>query len=452
MVRFENKILIIGCGAVAQCTIPLLFKHIPIKPHNILVIDFVDNRVFIADAVQNGLIFIQEKITQDNFKTILGNYLNSGDICIDLANQVDTYDVLSWCLARNILYLNTNLNNWHNEPIPLYELYRNIKKLAEQSKNNSATAIISHGANPGLVSSFVKQALCDITQTVIAKPHATHDVRRLEQALMNNDYPRLAQALDIKTIHIAEQDSQSGINNHKYATEFLNTWSVIEFITECIANVEFSWGTHELKVPADGMVIDNIALINTRALNVKLRSWVPYQEIVGIVPPHDETLTIADYLTISNDTGVAYRPTVLFVYHVCPQADYSLKELESLNFVPQAQQRILKSELTSGSEKMGSLLMGNGATSWWTGSILTLEESNKILPNHNATVLQVSAGVIAALIEMIKKPAMGIRFPEDLDHEVILNHAKPYLGDFVSQPVQWKPHKDTRWQFDDFMI
>ncbi len=42
MLKFKNKVLIIGYGSVSKCTIPILLKHIKIPYKNITIIDFVD--------------------------------------------------------------------------------------------------------------------------------------------------------------------------------------------------------------------------------------------------------------------------------------------------------------------------------------------------------------------------------------------------------------------------
>ncbi len=40
MIEFSKKILFVGYGAVAECTLPILFKHINVAPTNVTVIDF----------------------------------------------------------------------------------------------------------------------------------------------------------------------------------------------------------------------------------------------------------------------------------------------------------------------------------------------------------------------------------------------------------------------------
>ena len=46
---FKGKMLVIGCGFVSRCTVPLLLKHVDIEPKNITVIDFEARQNYIAD-------------------------------------------------------------------------------------------------------------------------------------------------------------------------------------------------------------------------------------------------------------------------------------------------------------------------------------------------------------------------------------------------------------------
>ena len=44
MLPFKNKILFVGYGAVAECTLPILFKHIKVPAKNVTVMDFADRK------------------------------------------------------------------------------------------------------------------------------------------------------------------------------------------------------------------------------------------------------------------------------------------------------------------------------------------------------------------------------------------------------------------------
>ena len=44
MVQFGKQVLFVGYGSVAQCTLPILVKHLKVPPANITVMDFEDLR------------------------------------------------------------------------------------------------------------------------------------------------------------------------------------------------------------------------------------------------------------------------------------------------------------------------------------------------------------------------------------------------------------------------
>ena len=64
--------------------------------------------------------------------------------------------------------------------------------------------------------------------------------------------------------------------------------------------------------------------------------------------------------------------------------------------------------------------MGHAYKSWWIGSDLTIEESRRLVPHQNATTMQVAISVVAAAMWMIENPEEGVRVPDDLPHEYIL--------------------------------
>jgi len=97
-----------------------------------------------------------------------------------------------------------------------------LKKLKESWTLNGlqgkgATMLVEHGANPGIVSHLVKKALIDIANKTISDKLASPEVI---EALNNLNFPKLAQALCIKTIHISERDTQIS-NQPKKINEFV---------------------------------------------------------------------------------------------------------------------------------------------------------------------------------------------------------------------------------------
>src|SRR5262249_21137153 len=158
-------------------------------------------------------------------------------------------------------------------------------------------------------------------------------------------------------------------------------------------------------------------------------------EIRGMVVRPGAAVTLADHLTVWEGSRPVYRPTVLTAY--CPNDDArsSLLELEMRGWNLQRRQRILTDEITGGRDELGALLLGHDFTGWWTGSLLDIATSRELAPGHNATVVQVAASLLAAARWMIEHPAEGVRLPEQLPCEEILESALEYLGETLSVPV-----------------
>src|SRR5450756_1376976 len=95
-------------------------------------------------------------------------------------------------------------------------------------------------------------------------------------------------------------------------------------------------------------------------------------------------------------------------------------------------------------DTLGALLMGHHYNSWWTGSSLSIDEARSLAPGQNATTLQVAAGILAAVLWMFENPREGIKLPDDLPHDFVLDIAKPYLGKFISTPSDWTPLKNRK--------
>jgi len=476
-IKFNNNILIIGYGAVSQCSLPIILEHIDIPREKITVIDIEDKSEKIKQFTDTGIKFFKEEITPENLNSILEKYAGNNGMVVDLAWNIGACDIIKWCHDHNVLYMNASVELWDpNEPKKIFEktLYHRQMKLGEMIKKwpkDSATAVVDHGANPGLISHFVKQGLLDIAAKVIAENKASaKDLEKIKEYKEDLDFAHLAQALGVKVIHCSERDTQI-TNKPKEVDEFVNTWSVEGFREEGVAPAEMGWGTHEKKLPELAFKAPvgpkNQIFLARMGINTWVRSWVPeVEEIEGMIVRHGEAFGISDRLTVWKKDKAVYRPTVHYAYMPCHEALSSLVELKARRYNIQPKIRILTDEITHGKDILGALMMGHKFNSWWTGSSLSIEKAREIAPGQNATTLQVAAGVIAAIRYMIENPKKGFCLPDDLPHDFVLNIAKPYLGDFISTPSDWtplktrkiyfkenkksKPEKDP-WQFHNFI-
>ncbi|MGA2266066.1 MAG: saccharopine dehydrogenase NADP-binding domain-containing protein, partial [Phycisphaerae bacterium] len=177
MIEFGNKILFVGYGAVAQCTLPILAKCVQVPPKNITVIDFEDRAEILKPWTDRGVTFVRNRVTKENLGTLLGQYLSAGDLLIDLAWNIECTEILQWCHDRGVLYVNTSVELWdpyagaatqHPTQRTLYWRHMRIRELKAGWKEPGPTAVLEHGANPGLISHFTKQGLIDIGEHAIA--------------------------------------------------------------------------------------------------------------------------------------------------------------------------------------------------------------------------------------------------------------------------------------------
>ncbi len=462
---FAGRLVILGFGSIGQAMLPLVPGYLGIAPSRIRIVKTSEDSSGIA--AQYGAEVVATPLDEGNFEAVLEPLLGEGDFLLNLSIDVASLALIRFCRKRRAFYLDTC-----NEPWPggydnpgLSPSQRSNYALREQAlafradKRRGPTAVLTQGANPGLISALTKQALMNIaadTQVQAGKP------ARYEE------WAGLARRLGIKAIHIAERDSQiSGLR--KGRDEFVNTWSVQAFVDEGLQPAELGWGSHEKHWPQDagrhGFGSEAAIYLNRPGAATRVRSWTPLGgPYHGFLVTHAESISIADHLTLREDGRVVYRPTVHYVYHPCDDAVLSLHELAGRNWQLQHRQRIMRDEITGGMDELGVLLMGNPRGAYWYGSRLSIEQARRLAPYNTATTLQVVAGILGGMVWALRNPDAGLVEPDDLDFEAVLEVARPYLGDVVGVYGDWTPlqgrsplfREDTDqedpWQFLNFRV
>ncbi|MCX8516413.1 MAG: saccharopine dehydrogenase NADP-binding domain-containing protein, partial [Alphaproteobacteria bacterium] len=426
--HYKHKIVIFGFGSIATGLLPLLFRSFH-NPH-IVVITSDDRNIDIARHYK--VEHIIQPITKNNYQSLLQKHLQQGDFLVNLSVDVSSVALLEWCHDAGVLYIDTCIEPWagyytddslSTSARSNYALRDQAlsKRAAWQQKGgkNNPTALIAHGANPGLVNHFVKQALLNIAADT---GHKTETPRHKQQ------WVELAAALGIKVIHIAERDTQYAAKPKKRG-EFINTWSIDGFYSEGMQPSELGWGSHEKHFPSDGNRHDfgcgAAIYLSQPGCITRARSWTPdegpYQ---GWIITHNESISIADYFS-GKVAGKDYRPTVHYTYHPCDGAVLSLHELAGHNFHLQPEQRLIVDEIVDGIDELGVLLMGHKKTSYWYGSNLSIKQTRDLVPHNSATTLQVTAPVLAGMIWAINNPNEGILDADELPFDQILAICTP---------------------------
>jgi len=459
-IAFSGRLVIVGFGSIGQGVLPLLLRHLEMPADRVTIITAEPRGHDVA--AENGIRFIETALTRGNYRAMLEPQLGEGDFLLNVSVDVSSVALIELCQERGALYLDTCIEPWpggYTDPnLPPsarsnYALRESALALRTRHPHGP-TAVLTHGANPGLVSHFVKQALIDLAQNA-GSSEAVPATRA--------DWARLAAAHGVKVIHIAERDTQVS-TMPKEPGEFVNTWSIDGFVSEGSQPAELGWGTHERHFPPDGRRHDfgsgaAIYLLRPGAAT-RVRSWTPLEgPYHGFLITHGESISIADYLTARDGEMVLSRPTCHYAYHPCDAAVLSLHEFAGKNYVLQRRKRLMMEEIAEGVDELGVLLMGQSNGVYWYGSRLSIAEARRVAPHNNATSLQVTAAVLGGIIWALEHPQQGIVEPEEMDFERVLEVARPYLGEVVGVYGDWTPlegrerlfpedlDRDDPWQF-----
>lgn len=442
--RITGPIVMIGFGSIGKGTLPLIEPHFEYDPARFVVIDPDDSDRALLD--ERGIRFEQVAITRDNYREVLAPLLSAGDgqgFCVNLSVDTSSLDIMRLARELGCLYVDTVIEPWTGfyfdtslgpEARSNYALRETL--LAERRKNPGGTTAVSCcGANPGMVSWFVKRALLNLAAD-LGDPEKEPNSRE--------EWAKLAQRLGVKGIHIAERDTQRAVHP-KPANVFVNTWSVEGFVSEGMQPAELGWGTHERWMPDNAGThaagCGAAIFLQQPGANTRVRSWCPTPGAqYGFLVTHNESISIADYLTVREGKRVAYRPTCHYAYHPANDAVLSLHEMfGNAGRVQDAHHILTEHDIADGVDELGVLLYGHAKNAYWYGSQLSIEETRRLAPYQNATGLQVTSAVLAAMVYALENPALGIVEADEMDFRRCLAVQSPYLGPLVGRYTDWTP-------------
>ena len=438
---FSGNLVVIGFGSIAKATLALLLQQDTLILRTVTVIAPVLDHSSWFEA--HGIVFIKAHLDKDNYEALLDRYVDPGDFLLNLSVDVSSIALLTYAALAGVLYLDTCIEPWaggYTDPaLPTalrtnYALRQHMLKLRKQL-GKGPTAVVAHGANPGLISHLLKAGLMRLANALkhplpIADGHV--------------QWARLAMQMGVKVVHIAEHDTQRS-TQPKHPGEFVNTWSVDGFISEGSQPAELAWGTHEQQWRKEARRhrtgAKNAIYLDRPSATVPVKTWTPVEgSCLGLLITHHETCSLADCLTLREQGHVIYRPTLHYAYRCCDDALLSINELIGNNWQPPRSKRVMGDEVAAGGiDALGVLLMGHPLNAYWFGSMLSVDQARALLPFNTATSLQVAAGVFAAMVWAVRNPDRGIVEAEDMDHTAVLATAAPYLGLVLGQQSDWRP-------------
>lgn len=454
--RFDGPIVLIGLGSIGRGILPLLERHIEFNRAKFTVIDPVDDNRALVDA--RKMSFIKVALTRENYRDVLTPLLTAGPgrgMVINLSVDTGSADLIEFCQGIGAHYIDTVCEPWpglYDNPNATHAERTNYA-LREQvldvrrRKPGGVTAVSTCGANPGMVSWFVKQALVDIARD---SGHAFTEPAPDDR----EGWAKLMRDLGVKGVHIAERDTQRS-RTPKAMNTFVNTWSVEGFLSEGMQPAELGWGTHEKWLPENGR-LETIgskagAYLLQPGANTRVRTWCPTPGAqYGFLVTHNESISIADYFTLRDGDRVVYRPTCHYAYHPCNDAVLSLHEMFGRAGKMQDAHHILdEHEIVDGIDELGVLLYGHAKNAYWYGSQLSIEETRDLVPYQNATGLQVTSAVLAGMVWALENPEAGIVEADEMDYRRCLEVQRPYLGPVKGFYTDWTPLSDRPGLFPE---
>ena len=479
-IKFNNKIYLIGFGAVGRPLLWLLLKMLDINSLNITIIDeknILDDIANISSLKFN--IKSNIELTEYNYREIFAD-IKPNDIIIDAAVSINSLDMIKFCQEVGASYINSALSNeWmyttlKSKQVPpktptesIYHVHKTLEELNKSFNVKKCNCIIGMGCNPGNVSLWTKIGLIKIAQE-------QNNTYLLKKEIKYNE---LAQQLGVQVIHISEKDTQV-INNPKKINEYCNTWSgtSLSYYDEAIASVEISLGTHEINNLFKNYLFKNneYLIFKKMGLYTYAQSWIPfYNKFIGNLICHDESYTIGKKLTVYNKNEIIYKPSIYYVYQPCDAAILSIEELKERNEKYQDNTRLLTSEIIDGNDILGLTFFLENRKIYWIGSTLGINETRDITNNEinnyiNATLLQVIVGYMTGIIHIINlnnnNIKKGLIEPDELPVGDLIQYQLPFLGDFIFvKKLNYKLSKvnnnimsylktSTKWEFNNFLI
>ncbi|MFM1887237.1 MAG: homospermidine synthase [Pseudomonadota bacterium] len=450
-VDFPGRILIIGFGSIGQGVLPLILRHIGVQPGRITVVTAEDAGREVAQA--HGVNFIVEPLVRENYRRVLDPLLGRGDFLLNVSVDVSSIALIRLCWEKGAMYLDTCIEPWvggYTDPtVPAgrrtnYALREEALALRTGASSRMPTAVLTHGANPGLVSHFMKQALINL---------ATDAQLEFDAPTSREGWAQLARRIGVKVVHVAERDTQQS-SIPKQLNQFVNTWSVDGFVSEGCQPAELGWGTHERNFPRDGRRHDfgggAAIYLSQPGAATRVRTWTPKAgNFHGFLITHGEAISISDYYTVREGGQVVYRPTAHYAYHPCDAAVLSVHEFAGRNWKIQDSKKILMHDITHGIDELGVLLAGHRRNAYWYGSQLSIDEARSLAPHNNATSLQVTVSVLSGMVWAMENPNAGLVEPDEIDYQRNLEICRPYLGPVVGAYTDWTPLTDRERLFPE---
>lgn len=180
--KITGPLVMIGFGSIGRGMLPILERHFDFDVSRMVVIDPDDSNRHILD--DRGIRFVHDAVTVDNYRDLLTPLLTNGGgkgFCVNVSVDVSSVDVMRLCRELGAHCIDTVVEPWLGfyydtdaDPASRSNYALRETLLAEKRRSPGGTTAVScSGANPGMVSWFVKKALMDIARDIPTSPFPT---------------------------------------------------------------------------------------------------------------------------------------------------------------------------------------------------------------------------------------------------------------------------------------
>ena len=314
--RISGPIVMIGFGSIGRGTLPLIQRHFEHDPERFVIIDPDNENQALAE--KHGVRFIQAAVTQQNYKELLTPLLTEGEgqgFCVNLSVDTGSLDLMKLTRELGVLYIDTVVEPWlgfyfdskiDNAGRTNYALRETVR--SEKYNNPCGTTAVSCcGANPGMVSWLVKEALLNLARDLGIQTGVPES---------RDEWAKLMQKAGVKGIHIAERDTQRA-KTPKPMNVFINTWSVEGFLSEGYQPAELGWGTHEKWMPENahqqkGNGCRAAIWLEQPGGNTRVRTWCPTPGAqYGFLVTHNESPSRISSRSAPGSIRNTVRPAIM---------------------------------------------------------------------------------------------------------------------------------------------
>ncbi len=466
----NKKILFLGFGAVAKCTLNYFDKYFIYDINKIYVVDKCKISFYGPDIdkiSKNNKIVLNVNVL--TFESLIKQInLKEGDIIIDLTFFSSTYYFIHQSLIRGFNYINTSIEDDADQLFGSSIDFQQkvIEKIySDYKKNNKpkSNILTEFGQNPGLIQHYILYSLNHLNKINKNTTKDDYNINVLIKVIDN---------YKIGTIFVSEIDNmikRKETSENKKDNTIYNTWSVAGLLGEGFDKTELVCGKNNKYIkpiiPENYIDYNKMNYIKNNDYNVYFLNDIGIKTYVNSVCPiidDNEKILFKKYSGSMIHHGEVFElaklfgknaPFMSYVYKINKYADRSIKNFiknnNPLDVADELQNWILNNcksfhvfdninkkndDKIIGHDSIGCTLYcgdKNIEKIYWCGIILGDHDQN-VNPLFTPTIIQVAAGVLSGLSYIMepKNKNKGLLNPCDLDTKYILEKSTPLLGKF----------------------